>query len=122
MKKNQCPLCTCSSTKHGTTRHGQQRYKCKSCDYQFSNSSKQKVITDAELSLINKLLLERLSLRGICRAMDVSMPWLLKHIKQLYNDIPDHLYILTTDMDFASNFDEQLDGMICKYLEKKSNI
>lgn len=122
MQQQQCPLWVSSSTKYGTTRHGQQRYKCKGCGYQFSALNNQKIITAAELSIINKLLLERLSLSGICRIMDVSMPWLLQHIEQVYNDIPEHLYVLTVDANFASNFDEQLDSMICKYLEKKSNI
>lgn len=41
--------------------------------------------------IINKLLLERISLGGICRVCDVSEQWLLTYIKELYTNLPDDL-------------------------------
>jgi insertion element IS1 protein InsB len=41
--------------------------------------------------LIKQLLLERLSLLGICRVMQVSLRWLLTFIGDLYEALPDDL-------------------------------
>ena len=38
--------------------------------------------------MIQRLLLERLSLRGICRAVEVSLPWLLGFIAELHAGLP----------------------------------
>ena len=115
-----CTRCDAIKVKHnGYTRHGQQRYKCNICSFQFSAHATNKQITSAEIICINKLLLERLSLRGICRVMDVSMTWLLAHIEQVYAALPSHLHILSQNMDFQSPLDEQFDLMIYHLLEKK---
>jgi len=120
------PKCTrCHAVKvkrNGNTRHGQQRYKCTVCNFQFSANPTNKLISAGELICINKLLLERLSLRGICRVMDVSMTWLLAHIEQVYTTLPSHLHVLSQNIDFQSPLDEQLDLMIYQLLEKKGGI
>jgi insertion element IS1 protein InsB len=41
--------------------------------------------------MIRRLLLERLSLLGICRVMGVSLRWLLNFIVELYESLPDDL-------------------------------
>jgi insertion element IS1 protein InsB len=41
--------------------------------------------------MIKRLLLERLSLLGICRVMDISLRWLLNFIAELYDTLPDDL-------------------------------
>lgn len=43
--------------------------------------------------MIKRLLLERLSLLGICRVMGVSLRWLLSFIVELYKTMPDDLYV-----------------------------
>lgn len=48
-------------------------------------------VSESVRILINKLLLERISLSGICRVFDVSEQSLLAHIKKLYEDLPDDL-------------------------------
>jgi hypothetical protein len=40
--------------------------------------------------------LERISLRGICRTHSISLPWLLAFIVELYDQLPDHLYLQPT--------------------------
>jgi hypothetical protein len=42
--------------------------------------------------LIKRLLLERLSLSGICRATGVSLRWLLTFIAELYDMLPNDLF------------------------------
>jgi hypothetical protein len=41
--------------------------------------------------LIVSLLLERISLRGICRVAKVSLCWLLNFIEKLYEIVPEDL-------------------------------
>ena len=41
--------------------------------------------------MINKLLLELISLAGICRVCNVSQQWLLTYIKELYAHLPQEL-------------------------------
>jgi insertion element IS1 protein InsB len=41
--------------------------------------------------LINKLLLERISLCGICRVVGVSLRWLLSFLIEIYQELPDDL-------------------------------
>ncbi len=39
------------------------------------------------------MLLERIPLRGICRALKISLPWLLSFIVELYEQLPDDLNV-----------------------------
>lgn len=84
-----CPSCQSSLVKkNGRTYSGKQNYRCLACDRQFVQESNQKIIDDNTKSLVKKALLERVSLQGICRIFDVSMPWLLELIDGLIADIP----------------------------------
>jgi IS1 family transposase len=51
------------------------------------------VITDEQRALIERLLLERISLRGICRAVGVGLRWLLQFMVARFAAAPDHLYV-----------------------------
>jgi insertion element IS1 protein InsB len=44
-------------------------------------------------ALVTRLLLERLSLRGICRVTGLSLTWLLQFIAALYERLPDDLCV-----------------------------
>jgi hypothetical protein len=48
-------------------------------------------VSQADKDLIDKLLLERISLAGICRVCDVGQSWLQRYIKNKYADCPDDL-------------------------------
>jgi len=91
MNNLHCPQCRLSHIKkNGHTHYGKQNYQCLECGRQFVNHSQR---IDAQTrDQIKKLLLERLSLRGICRVMNVSLQWLLPFIAQLYQELPDDLY------------------------------
>jgi insertion element IS1 protein InsB len=91
MNNLHCPQCRLSHIKkNGHTHYGKQNYQCLECGRQFVNHSQR---IDAQTrDRIKKLLLERLSLRGICRVMNVSLQWLLPFIAQLYQELPDDLY------------------------------
>ena len=87
-----CPSCgSFAFKKNGINQHGDQNHKCLECSRQFVLDPQNKIISEETKALIRRLLLERLSLRGICRATEVSLPWLLDFIKQEYAKVPHDL-------------------------------
>jgi insertion element IS1 protein InsB len=74
--------------------HKKQKYKCKTCGRQYIvgvaarrvNPTK-KYIDLSVIKLIEKLLLERISLRGIARVVDVSIKWLQTFVNKFYRHI-----------------------------------
>lgn len=92
MNNLSCPECGLSQIKrNGHTHYGKQNYQCKNCARQFVEVSQR--ISEAERDLIRELLLERLSLLGICRVMKISLRWLLTFIGELYEALPDDLNV-----------------------------
>jgi IS1 family transposase len=55
------------------------------------------VITAEQRVLIERLLLERISLRGICRAVGVGLQWLLQFMVTQFQAAPDDLYVKPAD-------------------------
>jgi insertion element IS1 protein InsB len=51
------------------------------------------VITEEQRTLIERLLLERISLRGICRAVGVGLQWLWQVMVERFQAAPEHLYV-----------------------------
>jgi IS1 family transposase len=92
MSEIYCP--NCQSThykKNGHIHNGKQNYRCKACGRQFVLDKQQKIIPDYVKTLIKKALLERNSLRGICRIFSVSLTWLLAYMTTLFAELPDDL-------------------------------
>ena len=77
--------------KNGHTRHEKQNFRCLECGKQFSESRDDKIINEQTRELVRKALLERVSLNGICRIFDVSMPWLLDFIDFIIGNLPEDL-------------------------------
>jgi insertion element IS1 protein InsB len=87
-----CPRCGLSHTKKNShTHYRKQNYRCKSCGRQFVRDSQR--VGDDTRALVTSLLLERLSLRGICRVTGLSLTWLLQFIDTLYARLPDDLAV-----------------------------
>lgn len=87
-----CPNCkSINISKNGKTHYGKENNKCTDCGRQFVEGGMDWFVSDSEKVLINKLLLERISLSGICRVCNVSESWLLIYIKKLYGEIPSDL-------------------------------
>src|SRR5262245_118377 len=92
MNNLRCPQCELSHIKrNGYTHYGKQNYRCKDCARQFVEDSQR--IGEEMKDLIKVLLLERLSLRGICRVTGVSLTWLLDFIAEVYAESPDDLNV-----------------------------
>ena len=84
-----CPRCASSHTvKNGHIHNGKQRFKCHECGRQFVEQPTQKVIEQATRELIDRLLLERISLAGIARATQVSEQWLQTYVTEKYATVP----------------------------------
>lgn len=85
-----CPICTTSQTvKNGRIHNGKQRFKCQDCGRQFVEQPTKKVIDLATRELIDRLLLENISLAGIARAVQVSPQWLQNYVNEKYAQTPD---------------------------------
>ena len=88
----QCPSCASSLVKkNGHIHNNKQNYRCLKCGRQFVLEPTQKIIDDKTKNLIRRVLLERISLEGVCRAFEVSMPWLLEFIDGLIEELPEDL-------------------------------
>jgi insertion element IS1 protein InsB len=89
-----CPRC--QSPKHkknGHIHNGKQNHQCHDCGRQFVECFEQYLISDDIRALIERLLVERISLRGICRAVGVHLKWLLGFLVQCVEALPDHLHV-----------------------------
>ena len=88
-----CPRCQLSHIKrNGHTYYGKQNYQCLLCDRQFV--IKNITVSPEKRQLIKSLLLERISLRGICRVLKVSLAWLISFIEQQYQRTPPDLHFI----------------------------
>lgn len=114
-----CPRCQLSHIKrNGHTYYGKQNYQCLLCDRQFV--IRQATASLEKQKLIKRLLLERISLRGICRVLKVSLSWLLNFIEKLYLSNPEDLnFVEPTAVEievFCLEADE-----LWSFVEKRTN-
>ncbi len=92
-----CPQCGSTWYKrNGHIHTGKQNHRCKGCGRAVVLSPDNHVITEDQRILIERLLLERISLRGICRAVGVGLRWLLHFMVERFTAAPDHLYVQPT--------------------------
>jgi insertion element IS1 protein InsB len=97
-----CPRCKSSKyKKNGHIHNGKQNHQCHDCGRQFVECFEQYLLSDDKRALIERLLLERISLRGICRAVGVKLKWLLGFLVQCIEALPDHLHVqpITSQQD-----------------------
>jgi len=87
-----CPSCSSALVKkNGHIHNGKQKYQCLACKRQFVLDPTQKIVDERTKSLVRKTLLERVSLEGVCRIFDISMPWLLEFINGVIAELPENL-------------------------------
>ena len=88
-----CPQCGSRWYKrNGHIHTGKQNHRCKLCGRAFVLTPENSVITEEQRKLIERLLLERISLRGICRAVGVGLQWLLQFMVTRFQAAPEDLY------------------------------
>src|SRR6476469_6161431 len=79
----QCPKCESQYiVKNGHTHTGKQNFKCRDCGRQFVMAPRHQPISKEQRELIDRLLLEKISLAGIVRATGVSQRWLQYYVNQ----------------------------------------
>ena len=84
-----CPSCSSEKTvKNGHIHNGKQRFKCCKCSRQFVENPEKITIDREKRELIDRLLLERISLAGISRAVKVSEKWLQTYVNDKYAVVP----------------------------------
>src|SRR4029434_8236740 len=72
-----CPRCKApKSKKNGPMHHGKQHQHCHGWGRPFVQCGEPYLMAEAKRGLIERLLVERMSLRGICRAGGVPLKWL----------------------------------------------
>ena len=81
------------------THHGKQNHQCRRCGQEFILELDREPVSPEQQALVKKLLLERISLRGICRVVGVSLDWLLAFLVSLYEELPDHLNVSLEHVD-----------------------
>jgi insertion element IS1 protein InsB len=70
--------------KNGHIHNGTPQFACKDCGRQFVENPKWRPISAEAKGLIDKLLLERVSLAGIARVTGVSAQWLQDYVNAKY--------------------------------------
>ena len=84
-----CPSCGSHQTvKNGSTHNKKQKYKCKNCGRQFVENPTNTSVSAETKQLIDQLLLERISLRGIARVTGVSWSWLQNYVNRKLARVP----------------------------------
>jgi len=103
-KDQRCPYCLNNDLrpKGWTRKSRKRRYKCKSCKKHITLTGQSWFIDDRELGRIDRLLVERISLRGICRSLEISLSWLMAYCKRLYKEQPD-------DLNYHPNQDAEIE-------------
>jgi transposase-like protein len=74
--------------KNGTTRRGQQNYKCRDCGRQFVENPQWKRREPDSSAMIDRLLLEKIPLAGIARVLKLSASWLQRSVNRCYKALP----------------------------------
>ncbi|MBV8882910.1 MAG: IS1 family transposase [Chroococcidiopsidaceae cyanobacterium CP_BM_RX_35] len=78
-----CPTCGSEQLiKNGSIHNSKPKYHCKSCVHQFVVNPTKTTVSEETKQLIDRLLLERISLRGIARVTQVSWSWLQDYVNQ----------------------------------------
>jgi len=81
--RDRCPQCRSPKyKKNGHIHNGKQNYHCHNCGRQFVDCFEQNRVSADTRALIERLPVERISLRGICRAVGVTLKLLLGFLGQ----------------------------------------
>lgn len=118
-----CPACQSAEIKrNGHIHNGKQNHQCKGCGRQFVAHPAKKYVTEQERAMVERLLLERISLAGICRVMQVSQTWLLDYVARLYEELPGDLNAEHSPPCVREYLDANFDKLIYELLPLKKTL
>jgi transposase-like protein len=88
-----CPSCISDYViKNGFSKGGKQKYKCRDCGKQFVLNP-QNQISEEKKEMVDRLLLEKISLRGIGRSLGISFSWIKSYVKKKYREVPQQIEV-----------------------------
>lgn len=118
-----CPACESKEIKrNGHIHNSKQNYRCKDCGRQFVATPTKRYISQEDRDMVERLLLERISLAGICRVMRVSQGWLLDYVAKLYETLPDDLNAEQSPPSIAQYLDDNFDKLIYELMPLKKTL
>jgi IS1 family transposase/transposase-like protein len=92
--RDACPECGSGRfKKNGHIHNGKQNHRCKACGRQFVVDATKRMIDEEDRRLVERLLCEKISLHGICRAIGISIRWLMDFIATCFAALPEHLHV-----------------------------
>lgn len=92
--RDACPACSSQQfKKNGHIHTGKQNHRCKACGRQFVVHAENRLIAEDQRTLVARLLLEKISLHGICRVVGVSIRWLMDFMGGRFEAAPEHLHV-----------------------------
>ncbi|MGE3540764.1 MAG: IS1 family transposase [Candidatus Tectimicrobiota bacterium] len=119
-----CPACGANrDKKNGHTRHKKQNHQCKACGRQWTTNPIDWGMPPAQRRRIEPLLCECISRRGICRAVGVSLTWLLHLLVECFTACPDDVPVQLPAQPTAvllSRLEAAADEM-WSFVQKKAN-
>jgi transposase-like protein len=84
-----CPKCGCTDAVKNGTMNQKQRYKCKQCGCNYTQSTTYRIPIEKRITAI-KLYLEGVGFRGIERLTGISHNTVIKWVKHLAMEIEQH--------------------------------
>jgi insertion element IS1 protein InsB len=122
--RDACPECGSQQfKKNGHIHNGKQNHQCKACGRQFVLHAETRVIVEEQRTLVERLLREKISLRGICRTVGVSIRWLMDFMVTCFEALPDHLHVqpVASPRDvIIGRLEVEADEM-CSFVKQKAN-
>jgi len=119
-----CPRCKASqSKKNGHVHIGKQNYHCHDGGRQFVQCLEPYRLADDRRALLERILVERLSLRGMGRAVGVTRKWLLGFLVQCFGALQDHLHVQPVACNpdvMLQRLEVEADAM-ASFVQKKAN-
>jgi IS1 family transposase/transposase-like protein len=122
--RDACPACSSQQfKKNGHIHTGKQNHRCKVCGRQFVVHAESRLIAEDQRSLVARLRLEKISLHGICRAVGVSIRWLMDFIGGRFGAAPEHLHVQLPERphDVIIRWLEAEADEMCSFVKQKAN-
>src|ERR1044071_8558151 len=119
-----CPECGSQRfKKNGHIHNGKQNHQCKTCSHQFVVDATNRVIDAEHRCVVERLLCEKISLHGICRALGVSIRWLMDFMVARFAAVPEHLYVqpLATSCEVLIGCLEVEADELWSFVQQKAN-
>ena len=99
-EKINCPKCGSERiVKNGLIHNGNQNHKCRDCNRQFVLNPRNRLVTEESKKLIDRLLLERLSIAAIGRVRGLSQTWIQNYAEGKYRTVPQQVTVSSKKKD-----------------------